>query len=139
MGLIVGNNEGVGERMLEDKRLPLVSATGSCRMGKHVGAKVAERFGKTLLELGGNNALVVMEDANMELALRAVAFGAVGTAGQRCTSTRRLLVQKSIAESFTQKLLQTYKQVRIGDPLKAGTLMGPLIDHAAESRGCSVR
>lgn len=131
MGLVVGATETVGERMLEDKRLPLVSATGSCRMGKRVGAKVAERFGKTLLELGGNNALVVMEDANMDLALRAVAFGSVGTAGQRCTSTRRLFLHKPIADAFLAKLTSFYKQVRVGNPLETGTLMGPLIDQHA--------
>jgi aldehyde dehydrogenase (NAD+) len=96
-----------------------------------VGEVVAKRFGKTLLELGGNNALVVMADANQDLALRAVLFGACGTAGQRCTTTRRLLVQKPIAQAFIDKLKTAYKQVRIGNPLESGTLIGPLIDPAA--------
>lgn len=131
MGLVVGPTETIGERMLEDTRMPLISATGSCRMGRRVGEVVSKRFGKTLLELGGNNALTVMADANLELARRAVLFGAVGTAGQRCTTTRRLLLQKPIAEPFLERLVQAYKQVPIGDPLKAGTLMGPLIDQSA--------
>ena len=131
MGLVIGTNEEVGERMLADPRLPLISATGSCRMGRRVGAVVSQRFGRTLLELGGNNALVVMPDANMDLASRAVLFGAVGTAGQRCTSTRRLLLHKSIMEPFLARLTQAYKQVKIGDPLLPDTLMGPLIDTQA--------
>jgi aldehyde dehydrogenase (NAD+) len=128
MGLVVGPTETVGEAMVKDPRLPLISATGSSRMGKRVGEVVAGRIGKCLLELGGNNALVVHDDANLDLALRAVVFGAVGTAGQRCTSTRRLLVHASVADAFVAKLVQAYKQVPIGDPLAEGTLMGPLID-----------
>ncbi|HET6343532.1 MAG TPA: aldehyde dehydrogenase family protein, partial [Myxococcota bacterium] len=127
-GLVVGATETVGEAMVKDPRLPLISATGSSRMGKRVGEVVAGRFGKCLLELGGNNALVVNDDANLDLALRAVVFGAVGTAGQRCTSTRRLLVHASVADAFVAKLAQAYQQVPIGDPLAEGTLMGPLID-----------
>ena len=131
MGLVVGPDQSIGERLVADKRVPLISATGSCRMGKRVGAVVAERMGRAILELGGNNALVVCADANQDLALRAVVFGAAGTAGQRCTSTRRLLVHKSIYDSFLGKLATSYKQIPVGDPLKAGTLMGPLIDAAA--------
>ncbi|MEM6732953.1 MAG: aldehyde dehydrogenase family protein, partial [Myxococcota bacterium] len=128
MALVIGTNEEIGERLIRDDRVPLISATGSTRMGRHVGQVVAERMGKCLLELGGNNALVVMDDANQEMALRAVLFGSVGTAGQRCTTTRRLLLHDSIADEFTAKLLEAYKQVKIGDPLEDGTLMGPLID-----------
>jgi aldehyde dehydrogenase (NAD+) len=128
MGLTVATADPVGERMIQDKRLPLISATGSTRMGRRVGTVVAERFGKSILELGGNNALVVMDDANMDLALGGVLFGAVGTAGQRCTTTRRLLLQKDIADSFMERLVKAYKQVRIGSPLDSNTMMGPLID-----------
>ena len=118
MGLTVGTANPVGERMIHDKRLPLISATGSTRMGRRVGSVVAERFGKSLLELGGNNALIVMDDADQALALNGVLFGAVGTAGQRCTTTRRLLLQEDIADEFLAKLLDGYKQVRIGSPLE---------------------
>ncbi len=129
--LVIGRGADVGERMLADKRIPLVSATGSCRMGRRIAVVVGERLGRTLLELGGNNAIIVMNDANPELAMRAVLFGAVGTAGQRCTTTRRLILQKGIAKDIVARLLKAYKQVRIGDPLEASTLMGPLIDAGA--------
>jgi aldehyde dehydrogenase (NAD+) len=129
--LVIGPGRTVGERMLHDERIPLISATGSCNMGRRVAEVVSKRFGSTILELGGNNALVVMDDANMELALSAVLFGAVGTAGQRCTTTRRLLLQAPIAEEFTSRLVKAYGQVRIGDPLDAQTLMGPLVDTGA--------
>ncbi|MFO0980510.1 MAG: aldehyde dehydrogenase family protein [Planctomycetota bacterium] len=130
MSLLIGHTD-IGERLVRDRRVPLISATGSCRMGRHIGAALAERFARGLLELGGNNAVVVMDDANLDLALRAVLFGAVGTAGQRCTTTRRLLLQKGIAREFTLRLKAAYEQVRIGDPLAADTLMGPLIDEHA--------
>jgi aldehyde dehydrogenase (NAD+) len=130
-GLVIGRGADVGETMLADRRLPLISATGSCRMGRRIAHVVGERLGRTLLELGGNNAIIVMDDADVGLALRAVLFGAVGTAGQRCTSTRRLILQKGIARSFTDKLAGAYRQVRIGDPLDDRTLMGPLIDGGA--------
>jgi aldehyde dehydrogenase (NAD+) len=133
MALVIGETHVIGERMLEDARLPLISATGSCKMGARVGQVVAQRFGKTILELGGNNAIIVMEDANLDLATRAVLFGSVGTAGQRCTSTRRLFLHEKISDKFLSKLVAAYKQVRIGDPLKADTLMGPLIDLDAVS------
>jgi aldehyde dehydrogenase (NAD+) len=117
--------------MLADRRLPLISATGSCRMGRRIAVVVGERLGRTLLELGGNNAIIVMNDANLDLAVRAVLFGSVGTAGQRCTTTRRLIVQKGIAKDIVARLTKAYGQVRIGDPLEATTLMGPLIDAGA--------
>jgi aldehyde dehydrogenase (NAD+) len=129
--LCVGEANPVGEALLADKRLPLVSATGSVRMGRRVAEVVGLRLGRTLLELGGNNALIVLDDADLELALRAVLFGAVGTAGQRCTSTRRVFVQKGVAKAFTKRLLAAYAQVQIGDPMKADTLMGPLVSEKA--------
>jgi aldehyde dehydrogenase (NAD+) len=130
-GLTVGRGSAVGERLINDPRIPLVSATGSCRMGRHIGEAVAKRLGRSLLELGGNNAVIVTDDADLDLAIRGVLFGAVGTAGQRCTSTRRVLLQKGVAEEFTRRLLDAYGQVSIGDPLEEGTLMGPLVDSAA--------
>ncbi|MFN7931724.1 MAG: aldehyde dehydrogenase family protein [Bryobacteraceae bacterium] len=129
--LVIGDNDAVGERMLADKRLGLISATGSCAMGKRVAEAVGARLGRTLLELGGNNGVIVMPDANLELARRAVLFGAVGTAGQRCTSIRRLFVHQSIAGEFLADLKQAYGQVRVGDPMHADTHMGPLIDETA--------
>ncbi|MCP3982561.1 MAG: aldehyde dehydrogenase family protein [bacterium] len=129
--LVIGRGAEVGERMLADRRLPLISATGSCRMGRRIATVVGERLARTLLELGGNNAVIVSEHANLDLALRAVLFGAVGTAGQRCTSTRRLLLHKSIAKEFTEKLVRAYGNVVIGDALDENTLMGPLVDDAA--------
>ena len=129
--LIIGEDSVVGSRMLSDHRVPLVSATGSCRMGRVVAETVARRLGRTLLELGGNNGIIVMNDANLDLTLRAVLFGAVGTAGQRCTSTRRLFLQRGIAASMTEKLKASYAQVRVGDPLDESTLVGPLIDRQA--------
>ncbi len=131
IGLVVGSGRDVGDRMLADKRLPLVSFTGSCNVGKRVGHKVSERYGRTILELGGNNAIVLMEDAPLDLAIPAIVFGAVGTAGQRCTSTRRILVHESIAADVEKRLVQAYGQVRIGNPLAEGTLCGPLIDESA--------
>jgi aldehyde dehydrogenase (NAD+) len=126
-----GGADDVGERMLADARLPLISATGSCRMGRRVGSVVGGRLGRTLLELGGNNALIVTESADLDMALRAVLFSAVGTAGQRCTSLRRLILHVSIADSFLDRLVAAYKSVRIGDPAADGTLMGPLINERA--------
>ena len=126
--LTIGTDSEVGETMIADRRLPLISATGSCRMGQHVGSVVAARLGRCLLELGGNNAMIIMPDADLELASRAAIFGAVGTAGQRCTSTRRLLCVGDVADKITPKLLDAYKTVSIGDPLDPGTLMGPLIN-----------
>jgi len=131
MALLIGDRKDVGEPMLDDRRVPLVSATGSCVMGKAVGEKVARRFGRALLELGGNNAIVVLDDADLDLALRAIVFGAVGTAGQRCTSTRRVYVQKGIAAKLTQRLVAAYGSLKIGDPSDPATLVGPLIDRSA--------
>jgi aldehyde dehydrogenase (NAD+) len=129
--LVIGKDAEVGEAMIADPRIPLVSATGSCRMGRHVGEVVARRLGRTLLELGGNNAIIVSEDADLDMALRGIVFGAVGTAGQRCTTTRRIYLHKSVAASFTERLRKAYASVRIGNPLQAGTLMGPLVDEDA--------
>jgi aldehyde dehydrogenase (NAD+) len=120
-------------RFVDDARVDLMSFTGSSAVGGGVAARVARRFGRSLLELGGNNAIIVDEHANLDLAIPAILFGAVGTAGQRCTSTRRLLVHQSRLDELTSRLMAAYRQVPIGDPLKAGTLMGPLIDtHAVE-------
>lgn len=128
LNLIIGKDAVVGERLIGDPRVPLISATGSTRMGRHVAQVVAKRLGRTLLELGGNNGLIVMDDADPDLVVRAVLFGAVGTAGQRCTTIRRLFLQKNIAPAITEKLVAAYKQVRVGDPSDPHTLMGPLID-----------
>jgi aldehyde dehydrogenase (NAD+) len=129
--LCVGRGSAVGEKLINDPRIPLISATGSCRMGRRIGEAVGKRLGRSLLELGGNNAIIVTEDADLDLALRAIAFGAVGTAGQRCTSTRRVFLQSSIAEEFTKRLVKAYESIPIGDPLDPDTLMGPLIDESA--------
>ena len=129
--LIVGRGKDVGERINNDTRIPLISFTGSGRMGRHVGECAAKRFGRTILELGGNNAIIVMDDANADLALRAIAFGAAGTAGQRCTTTRRLFLQKGIAKPLMERLVKAYGTLPIGDPLAEGTLVGPLIDASA--------
>ena len=148
-GLIIGSDDEVGDAMINDRRLPLISATGSCRMGRVVGQAVASRLGRCLLELGGNNAIIVMPDADMDLTVRGVLFGAVGTAGQRCTTTRRLICHREIVDTLTDRLVVAYKQVTIGNPLDPKTLMGPLINqravdemHAAlfraEEEGCSV-
>jgi len=117
--------------MINDTRLPLISFTGSSQIGRHVGQTVAGRLGKSLLELGGNNAIIVAEDANLDLAVRAILFGAVGTAGQRCTTTRRIIMHKAIAAELTERLVRAYQHVPIGDPLAEGTLMGPLVNETA--------
>lgn len=119
------------EKMVLDKRIPLISFTGSSSVGRHVNELVAKRLGKTILELSGNNAVIVDETANLDLALRAIVFGAVGTAGQRCTTTRRLFVHQSQYALLKERLLAVYKQVRVGDPLDSNTLMGPLVDKTA--------
>jgi len=129
--LVIGKGSTVGEELINDRRIPLVSATGSCRMGYRIGEVVGKRLGRTILELGGNNAIIVTPEADLSLAMRALVFGAVGTAGQRCTSTRRLIVHESIRKDLTDRLIAAYKQVRIGNPLEEGTLMGPLIDAGA--------
>jgi aldehyde dehydrogenase (NAD+) len=129
--LVAGPGSSIGESLIGDVRIPLVQATGSCRMGQHVAEVVGKRTGRAILELGGNNAVIVLDDADPELALRAVVFGAVGTAGQRCTSTRRLILQRGIAADFLDRLVRVYTSVRIGDPLDERTLMGPLISQSA--------
>jgi len=129
--LAVGNRQQIGEALIRDSRIPLISATGSVAMGRYVGQAAAARFAKTILELGGNNAIIVAPSADLELALKAVVFGAVGTAGQRCTSTRRVIVHEDIFDAFTDSLIKTYQQITIGNPLEDGILMGPLIDRRA--------
>ncbi len=129
--LLVGSGRTVGDRLINDRRVPLISATGSCNMGEKVGVAVAQRLGRSLLELGGNNAVVVLNDADVDMVIRAVLFGAVGTAGQRCTSTRRLIVEKDIKDEVAKRLLDAYQQIRIGDPLDPATLMGPLVNEQA--------
>jgi len=129
--LVVGDGATIGSRMNSDTRLPLISATGSCNMGRIVGPAVAQRMGRSILELGGNNAVIMMDDADLDLAVRATLFSAVGTAGQRCTSLRRLLVHEAIADKMVSRLAEAYKQVVIGDPLEPGTLMGPLVGERA--------
>ena len=129
--LVCGDGLGVGEPLIADSRVALVSATGSIRMGRRVGEVLAARLGRTLLELGGNNAIIVAPSADLKLALRGVLFASVGTAGQRCTSTRRLIVHESVYAEFMRLLVDAYGQVRIGNPLDPKTLMGPLIDARA--------
>ncbi len=131
LNVVIGNREEVGEVLIKDPRIPLISATGSVRMGQHIGQVVAARLGRTILELGGNNAIIVTASADLELAVRAILFGAVGTAGQRCTTTRRVIVHKDIHKALAEALIKAYKQVQIGNPLEEATLMGPLIDEAA--------
>jgi aldehyde dehydrogenase (NAD+) len=129
--LVIGPNEAVGEAMINDARLPLISFTGSIRTGRHVAETIARRLGRCLLELGGNNAIIVTPDASLDLATRAILFGAVGTAGQRCTSLRRLIAHHSIIDDLSARLVKAYQQVQIGDPLKEGILMGPLVNARA--------
>lgn len=129
-GLVIGGRE-VGEWMAADIRIPLVSATGSTRMGKAVGATVGARLGRALLELGGNNAIIISKEADLDIAILGSLFGAVGTAGQRCTTTRRLIIHKEIYDTVKSKLVSAYKQLRIGNPLEQKNHVGPLIDKAA--------
>jgi aldehyde dehydrogenase (NAD+) len=129
--LFITDRTDLAETMVQDARLPLISFTGSVPVGRRVAATVGKRLGRTLLELSGNNAIIVDETADLDLAVRAIVFGAVGTAGQRCTTTRRLFVQESVSDELTKRLVKAYGQVRIGDPLDTGVLMGPLIDQAA--------
>ncbi len=131
LNLVIGERDDVGEALVNDSRVPLISATGSTRMGKHLAKAVAKRLGKTILELGGNNAIIVTPNADLEIATRAIVFGAVGTAGQRCTTTRRVIVHQDVYSDLTDALINAYQQVEIGNPLKEGVLMGPLIDRGA--------
>jgi aldehyde dehydrogenase (NAD+) len=129
--LVVGKGSTVGERLINDKRIALISATGSTAMGKRVAETAAKRLARTILELGGNNAIIVAEDANLDMAVRAILFSAVGTAGQRCTTTRRIIAQRSIIDELTSRLVKAYCQVRLGNPLDPNVLMGPLVDYDA--------
>ncbi len=129
--LIIGRGSTIGEKILNDKRVPLISVTGSTRVGRHAGEVIAKRFGKAILELGGNNAIIITPDADLKIAIPAVVFGAVGTAGQRCTSTRRLIIHDSIYDQVKDSLLKAYKSLRIGNPLDANNHAGPLIDKDA--------
>jgi aldehyde dehydrogenase (NAD+) len=129
--LVIGDGATIGERLIGDPRLPLISATGSTKMGRHVAEVVARRLGRSLLELGGNNAIIVTPTADLDLAMRAILFGSVGTAGQRCTTTRRIILHESLSNSLTRRLADAYLQVSIGNPLETGTLMGPLINTGA--------
>jgi aldehyde dehydrogenase (NAD+) len=131
LNVVIGTGEDIGERLVSDARLPLISATGSVPVGRRIGGIVAARLGKSLLELGGNNAVIVTRGADLNLAVRAILFGALGTAGQRCTTIRRLIVQNSIFDKLKELLVAAYAQVRIGNPLEKGVLMGPLIDTKA--------
>jgi aldehyde dehydrogenase (NAD+) len=129
--LCIGGSDDVGERMLQDPRLPLISATGSCRMGRRVAEVVGRRLGRTILELGGNNAIIITPRADLELAIRATVFAAVGTAGQRCTTARRLFLHESIHDRVLGRLVEIYRRIRIGDPWDDSVLMGPLISEEA--------
>ncbi len=128
---LIQGGRSVGEWMSKDTRIPLVSATGSTRMGKELNKEVAGRLGKTILELGGNNAIIITEHADLDMSLIGAVFGAVGTAGQRCTSTRRLIIHEKIYDQFVEKLVKAYQQIKIGDPLDSNNHMGPLIDKDA--------
>ncbi len=132
--LFIDAGTELATRFVDDPRVALVSFTGSTHVGRHIAVRVAQRLGKSLLELGGNNAIIVDDSANLDLAVPGIVFGAVGTAGQRCTSTRRVLVQRALAAELERRLVAAYGQVRIGDPLASDTLMGPLIDQGAVSR-----
>ena len=129
--LVIGRGSTVGERLINDKRIPLISSTGSTAMGQRVAEAAAKRLGRTILELGGNNAIIVAEDANMEMTVRAILFGAVGTAGQRCTTTRRIIAQTKVVDELTTRLVKAYGQIQIGNPLEPSSLMGPLVDREA--------
>jgi len=129
--LTVGRADPVGAALVSDRRVPLISATGSVRMGLQIGTEVAKRLGRSLLELGGNNAIIVMDDADLDMVVRATLFSAAGTTGQRCTSLRRLLVHKDVIDDLSDRLVGAFGQIRLGDPLDDDTLIGPLVDRAA--------
>ena len=129
--LVIGRGSSIGEKILNDKRIPLISITGSTRVGRYAGEVVAKRFGKSILELGGNNAIIMTPDADLQMAIPAVVFGAVGTAGQRCTSTRRLIIHDSIYDKVKDSVIKAYKSLKIGDPLDENNHVGPLIDKNA--------
>lgn len=132
LNLVATSSKYLGDDMFADPRIPLISFTGSTKIGKKAGRLIGERLGKSILELGGNNAIIITPHANLELALRAVIFGAVGTCGQRCTSTRRIILHESLFDAFSQKLVAAYKSLRIGHPLDPATHVGPLIDGGAK-------
>lgn len=129
--LVIGKGSTIGEKILNDKRIPLVSVTGSTAVGRHAAEVIARRFGRAILELGGNNAIIITPEADLKLAIPAVVFGAVGTAGQRCTTTRRLIIHESIYEQVKESLVKAYKSLRIGNPLDPKNHVGPLIDKNA--------
>ncbi|MEE9517762.1 MAG: aldehyde dehydrogenase family protein, partial [Candidatus Adiutricales bacterium] len=139
LNLIIGGREEVGEAMINDSRMALVSATGSIAMGRHVAASAASRLGRTILELSGNNAVIVAPSADLDLTVRAIVFGSVGTAGQRCTTTRRVIAHQSIYTELSQALIKAYRQIRIGNPREEGVLMGPLVSlGAVEKMGIAI-
>ena len=131
--LVIGTNEEIADTLVKDTRVPLISATGSTRMGKQVAGKVASRLGRSIFELGGNNAIIVTESADLKIAIPGIVFGSVGTSGQRCTTTRRLIIHESIYGNVKEKLVQAYTQLenRVGDPHDPDTLIGPMIDKTA--------
>jgi aldehyde dehydrogenase (NAD+) len=131
LNLLATSSKYLGDEMFTDKRIPLISFTGSTKIGKNAGRMVGERLGRTILELGGNNAIIVTPHANLDLALRAIVFGAVGTTGQRCTSTRRIILHDSIYNEFSERLVRAYKGLKIGNPLDTNNHVGPLIDKQA--------
>ncbi|RMD97723.1 MAG: aldehyde dehydrogenase family protein [Deltaproteobacteria bacterium] len=131
LGLVIGSGATVGTRLVEDRRVPLISFTGSTKQGKKIAEKVGARLGRTILELGGNNAIIVSQHGDLDMAVRTILFGAVGTAGQRCTSTRRIIVHESVYDEVIERLVRAYKSVRIGNPLEEGILMGPLVTRQA--------
>ena len=131
LNLVAGGSSYIGDDFIADKRIPLISITGSTRVGRRVSKIVGERLGRCILELGGNNAIIVSQHADIDMALMASLFGAVATAGQRCTSTRRLIIQETIYTDFSEKLMAAYKQLKIGNPLHDGTVVGPLVDKTA--------
>ncbi len=128
LSLVVAGSKSLGDNMLTDKNVPLISFTGSTHIGRKVGSLIGERLGKAILELGGNNAIIVTPEADMEMALRAIVFGSVGTCGQRCTSTRRIILHESIYDTLKERLIAAYKNIKIGNPLDASTLVGPMVD-----------
>jgi aldehyde dehydrogenase (NAD+) len=129
--LVIGKGSSIGEKMLNDKRIKLLSITGSTKVGKHAAEVIAARFGKSILELGGNNGIIITPDADLKMAIPAVVFGAVGTCGQRCTSTRRLIIHESVYDKVKDSLIKAYKSLKIGDPLDEKNHVGPLIDKDA--------
>jgi len=130
LNLVAGDSISIGDNFLDDKRVPLISATGSTPVGRRVSRRVGDRLGRTILELGGNNAIIITPSANIEMAIMATVFGSVGTTGQRCTSTRRLIIHEKVYDEICQKLVNAYKQIssRIGHALDQNTLVGPMID-----------